>query len=374
MHKAFPLPAIKFPLPEELPTASEDGSHCQKKRDATARKIALLSMSRRNYQSKMAITLKDPDLSFQQAILHVMNQLIEDRNTPYGHTKVFNMAWYLDDDTIIRYTLVVRNVLELIIEDGPCHDLHLKVDKSECVCDEESSQNIELMDSISKIDALNVSCCFFLPVSVYPSNIFLCAHALPGSLSEPNVLLMLLFGLLYCVLSLRLDPYLLIGNGGLPPYCLNSGASEPAFEDALCGFNAKMDIDLLSNPIDCGKAKEKSYYVLNNTPCLLPAWISKASAHQRRGRAGRVRPANVTIWISTGKEVDIGLSGVHDKPLRLADMLLYSWDEELDVCVDHDFVHVRVVIDATQRKCVKYEAKRAEIIYGFLPFLFFSLG
>nr|GEU57830.1 hypothetical protein [Tanacetum cinerariifolium] len=58
MHKAFPLPAIKFPLPEKFPTASEDGSHCQKKRDATARKIALLSMSRRNCQSKMAVTLK----------------------------------------------------------------------------------------------------------------------------------------------------------------------------------------------------------------------------------------------------------------------------------------------------------------------------
>nr|GEZ54387.1 hypothetical protein [Tanacetum cinerariifolium] len=52
MHKAFPLPAIKFPLPEELPTASEDGSHCLKKRDTTARKIALLSKTRRNCQSK----------------------------------------------------------------------------------------------------------------------------------------------------------------------------------------------------------------------------------------------------------------------------------------------------------------------------------
>nr|GFA10111.1 hypothetical protein [Tanacetum cinerariifolium] len=48
MHKAFPLPAIKFLLPEELSTASKDGSHCQKKRDATARKIALLSKTRRN--------------------------------------------------------------------------------------------------------------------------------------------------------------------------------------------------------------------------------------------------------------------------------------------------------------------------------------
>ncbi|XP_073223711.1 DExH-box ATP-dependent RNA helicase DExH5, mitochondrial isoform X6 [Cicer arietinum] len=42
--------------------------------------------------------------------------------------------------------------------------------------------------------------------------------------------------------------------------------------------------------LDCGKAKETSYDALNNTPCLLPTWISKASARQRRGRAGRVQP------------------------------------------------------------------------------------
>nr|GFA26747.1 hypothetical protein [Tanacetum cinerariifolium] len=52
MHKAFPLQGIEFPLAEEVLTASEEGSHCQKKREATARKIALLSNSRRNCQSK----------------------------------------------------------------------------------------------------------------------------------------------------------------------------------------------------------------------------------------------------------------------------------------------------------------------------------
>nr|GEX13243.1 hypothetical protein [Tanacetum cinerariifolium] len=36
---------IEFPLAEEVPTASEEGCHCQKKREATARKIALLSKS-----------------------------------------------------------------------------------------------------------------------------------------------------------------------------------------------------------------------------------------------------------------------------------------------------------------------------------------
>nr|GEX94926.1 hypothetical protein [Tanacetum cinerariifolium] len=42
MHKAFPLPIIKFPLAEEVPTASVKGCHCQKKCEAIARKIALL--------------------------------------------------------------------------------------------------------------------------------------------------------------------------------------------------------------------------------------------------------------------------------------------------------------------------------------------
>nr|GEX16316.1 hypothetical protein [Tanacetum cinerariifolium] len=42
MHKAFPLPVIEFPLAEEFPTASEESCHFQKKREATAVKIALL--------------------------------------------------------------------------------------------------------------------------------------------------------------------------------------------------------------------------------------------------------------------------------------------------------------------------------------------
>ncbi|XP_024026284.1 DExH-box ATP-dependent RNA helicase DExH3 isoform X2 [Morus notabilis] len=42
--------------------------------------------------------------------------------------------------------------------------------------------------------------------------------------------------------------------------------------------------------VDGGKAKETTYDALNNTPCLLPSWISQASARQRRGRAGRVQP------------------------------------------------------------------------------------
>ncbi|GJU78763.1 reverse transcriptase domain-containing protein, partial [Tanacetum coccineum] len=68
------------------------------------------------------------------------------------------------------------------------------------------------------------------------------------------------------------------------------------------------------------------------------------------------------------------------------DMLLYSWDGGLDVCVDltgsspltqtrmTDFVPSRVVTDAAHRKCSKYITKCEAIGYGFLPFSFSSLG
>ncbi|GJZ03402.1 hypothetical protein Tco_0536677 [Tanacetum coccineum] len=64
-----------------------------------------------------------------------------------------------------------------------------------------------------------------------------------------------------------------------------------------------------------------------------------------------------------------------DHAVSYADMLLNSWDEGLDVCVDLtrsspltqtgmvDFVPGRAVIDAAHRKRVKYEAKCANIGY-----------
>ncbi|GJR22837.1 hybrid signal transduction histidine kinase M [Tanacetum coccineum] len=93
-----------------------------------------------------------------------------------------------------------------------------------------------------------------------------------------------------------------------------------------------------------------------------------------------------TYGISAGKEVDIGLSGGRDKPLRPAHMLLYSWDEGLDVCVDLtgsspltqtgmiNFALGQTVIEAAQRKRVKHEAKCVDIGYGFLPFSFSSFA
>nr|GEW83255.1 retrovirus-related Pol polyprotein from transposon TNT 1-94 [Tanacetum cinerariifolium] len=63
------------------------------------------------------------------------------------------------------------------------------------------------------------------------------------------------------------------------------------------------------------------------------------------------------VYLFNNLEVNIGLDGGRDKQLRQADVLLYSWDRGLDVCVDLtgsspltqtgmvDFVPGRVVID-----------------------------
>lgn len=48
-------------------------------------------------------------------------------------------------------------------------------------------------------------------------------------------------------------------------------------------------IDDVVYVIDSGKVKEKSYDPFTNVSTLQCGWISKASARQREGRAGRVR-------------------------------------------------------------------------------------
>nr|GEV45935.1 putative reverse transcriptase domain-containing protein [Tanacetum cinerariifolium] len=59
---------IEFPLAEEVPTASEESCHCEKKREATTVKIALLLKSRRNFQSK-TFTLSSRSCSEEQQVV-----------------------------------------------------------------------------------------------------------------------------------------------------------------------------------------------------------------------------------------------------------------------------------------------------------------
>ncbi|GKA77127.1 hypothetical protein Tco_0783588 [Tanacetum coccineum] len=213
-----------------------------------------------------------------------------------------------------------------------------------------------------------------------------------------------------------------------------SAAFGNTFDDALCVFNTKMESDLLSNPSEIVAPKlmkkltdvyftrvtqtVESTFSLSSRHMAL--WQSEMEDHtsnwlrvvpisgSRQTMNGNIYGdhavscvgiiginnvvhdtlVDICLWseISTGKVVDIGLGGGCDKPLHPADMLLYSWDDGLDVCVDLtrsspltrtrmvNFVPGRVVIDAAHRKQVKYEAKCANIGYGFLPFSFSSLG
>ncbi|GKB45517.1 hypothetical protein Tco_0896270, partial [Tanacetum coccineum] len=198
-------------------------------------------------------------------------------------------------------------------------------------------------------------------------------------------------------------------------------ASGSTFDDALCVFNTSMKIDLLSNPSEIVSPKPmkkmadiyftqvtkdaESTFSLSSRQIAL--WKSQRNDHttnwlravpifglgQTMDAFSRVFAGDIygdhavsCAGIIAGKEVDIWLDGGCDKPLRPVDMLLYSWDEGLDVCVDliglslltqtemADFMPGRAVINVAQRKRVKYMAKCTAIEYGFLPFSFSSLG
>lgn len=48
-------------------------------------------------------------------------------------------------------------------------------------------------------------------------------------------------------------------------------------------------IDDIVYVVDCGTSNQTSYDSVNKIKCITPQFISKAQAHQRRGRAGRVQ-------------------------------------------------------------------------------------
>ncbi|GJV20777.1 hypothetical protein Tco_1369797 [Tanacetum coccineum] len=356
-----------------------------------------------------------------EALLHAVNRLIEGRGDEVGLSMLlvdfknaFNLVdredWYLDYGTIVGDTLVARKVLELIMEDDPRCGLHLNpmhgvkllggpasvdFDFSSELVMKRVAKTIELMDAVARIN-------------------------------DPQW-----FG--YWQWRVATLPF---AYGGLGVY---SAAFGPTFDDALCVFNTSMKTNILSNtseivaPKLMKKLPDIYFTRVTNTaestfslfPRQMALWKSQMKDHTSDWlRAVSISGLGQTmnslfkgfccgyLWrpccivrrychnvvrdtlvdrcyrsgISASKEFDIGLEGGCDKPLRPADMLLYSWVGGLDVCVDLtgsspltqtgmvDFAPGRAVIDAAQRKRVKYEAKCATIGYGFLPFSFSSLG
>ena len=64
-------------------------------------------------------------------------------------------------------------------------------------------------------------------------------------------------------------------------------------------FHAGITIDDVVFVVDTGRVKENRYDDLNKMPTLTECWASKASAKQRRGRAGRVKPGYCWHLFST---------------------------------------------------------------------------
>ena len=67
----------------------------------------------------------------------------------------------------------------------------------------------------------------------------------------------------------------------------------------LSSLHAGITIDDVVFVVDTGRVKENRYDDLNQMPTLTECWASKASAKQRRGRAGRVKPGYCWHLFST---------------------------------------------------------------------------
>nr|GEW05112.1 hypothetical protein [Tanacetum cinerariifolium] len=131
--------------------------------------------------------------------------------------------------------------------------------------------------------------------------------------------------------------------GGLGVSHADSG---PTFDDALFVFNTSMETDILSNPSEIAAPKlmkkladiyftrggfdfwTETDYERFLLGIFMETIVSCVGIIGIKHRHNIVRDTLVDIcyWsgISASKEIDIGLERGHDKPLRLADMILYS--------------------------------------------------
>ncbi|GKD69174.1 hypothetical protein Tco_1323264 [Tanacetum coccineum] len=141
----------------------------------------------------------------------------------------------------------------------------------------------------------------------------------------------------------------------VPIFGLGKTMNGKAYRCVLC---YRLGIPLFSGSKPCSRVFTRDIYGDHVVSCVGIIGI--------KHRHNVVRNTLVDICyhsgISARKEVDIGLDGGCDKPLAPVDILLYSWDGGLDVCVDLtgsllltqtkmvDFVPGRAIIVAAQRK------------------------
>ncbi|GKC34866.1 putative reverse transcriptase domain-containing protein, partial [Tanacetum coccineum] len=340
-------------------------------------------------------------------------------------------AWYLDDGTIVGDTLVVGKVLELITVDGLRCGLHLNVGITEIFWPKEDrrcrvegafppnvsrplhgvkllggavsvdfgfsselvmkrvSKTIELMDAVAKIndpqcELMLLRACtgiskLYFAMRTCPPCVFELAQrsfdvALRSALecivtaSGPGfgnwqwrlTTLPFAFGVLSAALHTKLLRH------------VDIVASGPTFDDALYIYFTRVTKDAVST------------FSLSSRQMAL--WKSQMEDHTSDwlravpiSGLGQTMNACSRVFLGDiyGDHAVLcaGIIGIKHR---------HNVDGGRDVCVDltgsspltqtgmADFVSGRVVLEAAQRKRAKYEAKCADIGYGFLPFSFSS--
>ncbi|GJV14006.1 hypothetical protein Tco_1359329 [Tanacetum coccineum] len=314
-------------------------------------------------------------------------------STPCGHAKWCSRAWYLDDGTIVGDTLVLLGGPVSVDVDFGSALVMKRVSKTVGLLDAVVKINDPQCELLLIWAYAGVSKLYFA-MRTCPPCVFESAQlSFDMPLRSALVRIVTASGPGFGDWQWRLTT-LPFAFGGLGTKLLRHVcivASGPTFDDALCVFNKAMEIDFLSTPSDVAAPKlmkkMADIYFTQHTSdwlrvvpisglgqtmngktylCVLcyrlgvplfsvskpsPAY-SKVSTRDVYGdhvvscagvigikhRYNAVHDTLVDICflsgISAGKEVEIGLGGGCDKALCHVDMLLYSWEGGLDVCVD----------------------------------------
>ncbi|GKA45869.1 putative reverse transcriptase domain-containing protein, partial [Tanacetum coccineum] len=320
--------------------------------------------------------------------------------TPCGHAK---RAWYLDDVTIVGDTLVVGKVLELIMEDGG--PVSVDPDFGNTLVIKRVSKAIGLLDAVAQIndpqcDVLNyafiASCLEYATLqpkllrhegivaygSTFDDALCVFNNVVEiDFLSNPSEvvafrLMKKMADIYFTRVTKDVESYFSLSPWQMalwqsqreehtldwlrvvPISGLGHTMNGKTYRCVLC-YRLGVPLFSVSKPCStCSKVFTGDVYGDHAVSCAGVIGI--------KHRHNAVRDTLVDICfrsgISVGKEVDIGLGGGCDKALRPADMLLYSWEGGLDVCVDltgsspltqtgmTDFVPGRAVIDVAQPK------------------------
>nr|GEX98100.1 hypothetical protein [Tanacetum cinerariifolium] len=282
-------------------------------------------------------------------------------------------ALYLNDGTIIGDTTVVEKVLELIMEDGPGLYFTMRTCPSRLFKSAQRSFDMALRSSLERIVTasrpgfgdwkwrLAILPFAFGGLGVYSTGDVLNYAFLASRLQSADLRLSS-FGILVLFLL------------GIPLFFGSKpcSACSKVFDGDIYGDHVVSCAGIIGIPLFSGSKPCSACSKVFDGDIYGDHAVSCAGIIGIKHRHNVVRDTLVDICYRSG--------------ISAADMLLYSWDGGLDVCVDligssHltqigmvDFVPGRAVIDVAQRKRGKYMANCAAIGYECLPFSFSSLG